>query len=77
MRLEKQGSKPTGLIGILIGRLMNKFQTTVYVDYIKNKLTGSKRHKCRTSYTDNSRVCRSYKRFTPYLEETTYPLLFQ
>ena len=38
MGLEKQGSRPTGLIGIIIGRLMNKFQTILYIEYFKNCL---------------------------------------
>jgi len=38
MGLEKQGSEPTGLIGKIIGRLMNKFQTALYIDYFKNEL---------------------------------------
>ncbi len=38
MGLEKQGAKPTGLIGELIGRLMNKFHTNLYIKYFKNKM---------------------------------------
>ena len=38
MGLEEQGSKPTGFIGKIIGRLMNQFHTPSYVDYFKNKL---------------------------------------
>jgi len=38
MGLDKQGAKPTGLIGKIIGRLMNKFHTTIYIDYFKNNL---------------------------------------
>jgi ubiquinone/menaquinone biosynthesis C-methylase UbiE len=38
MGLEKQGAKPTGLIGKIIGRLMNKFHTSLYTDYFKNNL---------------------------------------
>ncbi len=38
MGLEKQGSKPSGLIGKIIGRLMNKFHTSLYVDYFNNNL---------------------------------------
>jgi len=38
MVLEKQGSKPTGLIGKIIGRLMNNFHTSLYVEYFKNNL---------------------------------------
>jgi ubiquinone/menaquinone biosynthesis C-methylase UbiE len=37
MGLEKQGSKPTGIIGKIIGRLMNKFHTSLYVDYFNKK----------------------------------------
>lgn len=38
MGLDKQGSKPTGLTGRIIGRLMNTFHTSFYVDYFKNNL---------------------------------------
>ncbi|MCK4661386.1 MAG: class I SAM-dependent methyltransferase [Bacteroidales bacterium] len=38
MGIEKQGSKPTGYIGKIIGRLMNKLHTTLYVKYFKNDL---------------------------------------
>ncbi len=38
MGLEKQGSRPTGLIGKMVGRLMNKFQTILYIEYFKNCL---------------------------------------
>ncbi len=38
MGLEKQGAKPTGILGALIGKLMNKFHTNMYVDYFKNKM---------------------------------------
>ncbi len=38
MGLEKQGAKPTGLTGIIIGRLMNKFHTSLYIDYFKDNL---------------------------------------
>ena len=38
MGLDKQGSKPTGYIGKIIGRLMNKAHTTLYVNYFKNDL---------------------------------------
>jgi len=38
MGLEKQGSKPTGFIGKIIGRLMNKFHTTLYMDYFTDNL---------------------------------------
>lgn len=37
MGLEKQGAKPTGLIGKIIGRLMNKFHTSIYTDYFNTK----------------------------------------
>lgn len=37
MGLENQGAKPTGLIGKIIGRLMNKFHTSFYVDYFNTK----------------------------------------
>ena len=38
MGIEKQGSKPTGFIGKIVGRIMNKYHTSFYVDYFKNKL---------------------------------------
>ncbi|MCD4792591.1 MAG: class I SAM-dependent methyltransferase [Bacteroidales bacterium] len=38
MGLDKQGSKPTGYTGKIIGRLMNKLHTTLYVKYFKNDL---------------------------------------
>jgi ubiquinone/menaquinone biosynthesis C-methylase UbiE len=38
MGLEKQGLKPTGTIGRVIGRLMNRFHTSIYVDYFKEKI---------------------------------------
>lgn len=38
MGLDKQGAKPTGLIGKIIGRLMNKFHTSLYIDYFKDHL---------------------------------------
>lgn len=38
MGLENQGAKPSGLIGKLVGRLMNKFHTTLYIDYFKHNL---------------------------------------
>ncbi len=38
MGLEKQGSKPTGPIGRIIGRLMNSFHTSIYVDSFKEKI---------------------------------------
>ena len=38
MGLKEQGSKPTGLIGKIIGQMMNRFHTPLYIDYFKNKL---------------------------------------
>lgn len=38
MGLDKQGAKPTGLTGRIIGRLMNKLQTSLYIDYLKDNL---------------------------------------
>ncbi len=38
MGIEKQGSKPTGFIGKIVGRLMNKVHTALYIDYLKNDL---------------------------------------
>lgn len=38
MGIEKQGSKPTGYLGKIIGRLMNKVHTALYVKYFKNDL---------------------------------------
>jgi ubiquinone/menaquinone biosynthesis C-methylase UbiE len=38
MGLERQGAKPTGKIGMLIGRLMNCFQTGLYIKYIDGLL---------------------------------------
>lgn len=37
MGLENQGAKPTGTIGKIIGRLMNKFHTSLYITYFDNK----------------------------------------
>ena len=37
MGLEEQGSKPTGTIGKIIGRLMNKFHTSLYIDYLNER----------------------------------------
>ena len=37
MGLENQGAKPTGITGKLIGRLMNKFHTSLYTDYFNAK----------------------------------------
>jgi ubiquinone/menaquinone biosynthesis C-methylase UbiE len=36
--LEKQGTKPTGFLGKIIGILMNKVHTTLYIKYFKNDL---------------------------------------
>ena len=38
MGIEKQGSKPTGFIGKIVGRMMNKYHTSFYIDYFQNKL---------------------------------------
>jgi ubiquinone/menaquinone biosynthesis C-methylase UbiE len=38
MGLEKQGEKPTGLLGFIIGRLMNVFHTNFYIDYFGKNL---------------------------------------
>ncbi|MBN1788879.1 MAG: class I SAM-dependent methyltransferase [Bacteroidales bacterium] len=38
MGIEKQGSRPTGAMGKIIGRLMNKVHTGLYIDYFKNNL---------------------------------------
>ena len=38
MGLDKQGAKPSGLIGKIVGRLMNKFHTSLYIDYFKDNL---------------------------------------
>ena len=38
MGIKKQGSKPTGFIGKIVGRMMNKYHTSFYIDYFKNKL---------------------------------------
>ncbi|QGY42923.1 methyltransferase domain-containing protein [Maribellus comscasis] len=37
MKLENQGAKPTGTIGKIIGRLMNKFHTSLYTSYLNTK----------------------------------------
>lgn len=39
MGIKKQGSKPTGLIGKIVGLMMNKYHTSVYIDYFKNNLS--------------------------------------
>ena len=38
MGIERQGSKPTGRIGRLIGMLMNGIHTNIYISYFDNKL---------------------------------------
>ncbi len=38
MGLEKQGAKPAGAIGKLIGRLMNEVHTALYIDFFRNNL---------------------------------------
>lgn len=38
MGIEKQGSKPTGFIGKIVGLMMNKYHTSFYIDYFKNNL---------------------------------------
>ena len=38
MGIERQGSKPTGRIGRLIGILMNGIHTSIYISYFDNKL---------------------------------------
>jgi len=38
MGLNKQGFKPTGCIGKIIGKLMNNLHTALYVKYIENNL---------------------------------------
>ncbi|MCK5312634.1 MAG: class I SAM-dependent methyltransferase [Desulfobacteraceae bacterium] len=42
MGLEQQGSKPTGYIGKIIGKLMNIMHTDLYIDYFKNDLPPEK-----------------------------------
>ena len=42
MGIEKQGSKPTGYIGKIIGKLMNMMHTNLYIDYFKNDLPSDK-----------------------------------
>lgn len=37
MNLIKQGSKPSGTIGMIIGRLMNSFHTSMYIDYFNKE----------------------------------------
>jgi ubiquinone/menaquinone biosynthesis C-methylase UbiE len=37
MGIENQGAKPYGLIGRCIGRLMNKFHTSLYIEYLNTK----------------------------------------
>ncbi len=41
MELDKQGSKPTGFVGKLIGKLMNQFHTNLYIKYFGNDLPGN------------------------------------
>ncbi|MBN2484469.1 MAG: class I SAM-dependent methyltransferase [Bacteroidales bacterium] len=36
MGLEKQGAKPSGILGLVVGRLMNKVHTSLYMQYFKN-----------------------------------------
>lgn len=38
MGLEKQGGKPSGIIGNWFGRLMNKYHTSIYINYFKHSL---------------------------------------
>lgn len=38
MGIEKQGSKPTGFIGKIVGLMMNKYHTSLYIDYFKDNL---------------------------------------
>jgi ubiquinone/menaquinone biosynthesis C-methylase UbiE len=38
MGMERQGAKPTGRIGRLIGILMNQFHTDVYMSYLEGRL---------------------------------------
>ena len=38
MGIEKQGAKPTGIIGNIFGRLMNKVHTALYMKYFNNNL---------------------------------------
>ncbi len=39
MGIEKQGSKPSGTIGKILGRLMNQFHTSFYINYFdKNNI---------------------------------------
>lgn len=42
MGIEKQGSKPTGYIGKIIGRLMNLLHTDIYINYFKSDLPPEK-----------------------------------
>lgn len=37
MGIEKQGSKPTGKLGTIFGKLMNKFHTSLYISYFGKK----------------------------------------
>jgi ubiquinone/menaquinone biosynthesis C-methylase UbiE len=38
MGLEKQGAKPSGFVGRIIGKMMNKFHTGKYIRYFQNNL---------------------------------------
>ena len=38
MGIEKQGSKPTGFIGKIVGLMMNKYHTSFYIKYFRNNL---------------------------------------
>ncbi len=38
MGIEKQGNRPTGWVGKIFGKLMNRFHTPLYVSYWQNKL---------------------------------------
>ena len=38
MGIRKQGSKPTGIMGKIVGRMMNNYHTSFYVDYFNNNL---------------------------------------
>ncbi len=37
MGLENQGSKPSGTIGKVLGRMINNFHTTLYTNWIEIK----------------------------------------
>ncbi len=38
MGIEKQGAKPTGFVGKIFGKLMNKFHTRIYINYFEKNL---------------------------------------